>query len=249
VDPSLPWEYGETALRIFRKYARLRYRLLPYIYTYACVAVETSLPLMRAMVLEFPDDVHTHTMDLQYLFGREFLVAPIYNEQGKRPVYLPAGRWVDFWSHEVIAGPETRQVEAPLEVMPLYVRANSLIPTIEPPAYLTEAPFEMVTCDAYLLDGGRGSFDLRDTDGVTHVSAALQDSSLAIHVAGVKERIGLRLLPLTGTPAVESVHVNGEQLSRSDTLTISPDADASWARDRDGTIRICVPRRQIDESE
>lgn len=241
VDPSLPWEYGETALRIFRKYARLRYRLLPYIYTYACVAAETSLPLMRAMVLEFPDDPHTYTMDLQYLFGREFLVAPIYNQQGKRPVYLPAGRWVDFWSHDVITGPETRHVEAHLDVMPLYVRANSLVPTIEPPTYLTEAPFEMVTFDAYLLDGGRGSFDLRDTDGVTHVSAALDGSRLDVHVDGVKEQIGLRLLPLGDAPQVKSVHVNGEPLNKVDALEIMPDADAGWARDRDGTLWALIP--------
>jgi alpha-D-xyloside xylohydrolase len=241
VDPSLPWEYGETALRIFREYARLRYRLLPYIYTYACVAAETSLPLMRAMVLEFPDDPHTYTMDLQYLFGREFLVAPIYNQQGKRPVYLPAGRWVDFWSREVIAGPETRRVEAPLDVLPLYVRANSLIPTIEPPAYLTEAPFEMVTFDAYLLDGGRGRFDLRDTDGVTRVSAALDGSRLDVHVDGVKEQIGLRLLPLGDAPRMESVYVNGEPLNKVDALEIMPDADAGWARDRDGTLWALIP--------
>lgn len=236
----LPWDYGDEALRIFRHYVRLRYRLLPYIYTYASLAAETSLPLMRAMVLEYPDDPNTYAMDLQYMLGSEILVAPIYNSAGRRPVYFPAGHWVDFWTHEVIKGPETRHVEVPLEVMPLYVQANGLIPTIEPPEHITDEPFELVTFDAYLFD--RGSFQLRDRDGLTQISASLQGSRLSIEVEGVKEGLGLRLIPLPGVPLVETVQANGVVLKRVEGLEIGPGCPAGWTRDPDGTVQVMVRR-------
>jgi len=234
----LPWDYGEEALRIFRDYVQLRYRLLPYIYTYASVAGETSLPLMRAMVLEFPDDPNTYAMDLQYMFGAELMVAPVYNSGGRRPVYFPAGRWVNFWTHEVIEGPQARFVEVPLDVLPLYVRANALIPTIESPEYLTDAPFDQVIFDAYLFDNG--SFELRDTDGVTRISASLEGSRLDIQVGGVKKRLGLRLIPLAGVPSVDTVQMNGVALTRVDALEIGPGAAAGWTRDGDGTARVML---------
>jgi len=234
----LPWDYGEDALRIFRDYVRLRYRLLPYIYTYARLATESSLPLMRAMVLEFPNDPNTYAMDLQYMFGAELMAAPVYNSDGRRPVYFPAGRWVDFWTHEVIEGPQTRFVEAPLDVLPLYIRANSLIPTVQPPEYLTDAPFDLVTFDAYLFDNG--SFELRDTDGVTRISASLERSRLNIQVEGVKERLGLRLIPLAGVPSMDIVQMNDVALTRVDALEIGPGAPAGWTRDGDGTARVML---------
>jgi len=238
VTTRLPWDYGEEVLRIFRDYTRIRYRLLPYIYTYACIAAETSLPLLRAMVLEFPDDPNTYTMDLQYIFGAELMVAPVYNSDGRRPVYFPAGRWVDFWTHEVIEGPQTRWVEVPLDVLPLYVRGNALIPTIEPPDYPTDAPFDLVTFDGYLFD--HGSFALHDTDGITRVSAWLEDSRLNIQLDGVKQRLRFRLIPLRGAPSVDTVHVNGLALSRVDMLEIGPGAAAGWKGNEDGTIWVMI---------
>jgi alpha-D-xyloside xylohydrolase len=236
----LPWEYGEEALRIFRDYTRLRYRLMPYIYTYASIAAETSLPLMRPMVLEFPDDPCTHTMDLQYMFGSELLVAPIYNGAGERHVYFPAGRWVDFWTREVVEGPRTVRVEAPLDTMPLYVRADALMPTIEPPDHLTEDPFEMVTFDAYLLE--EGTFELRDTDGVTRITASFEGARLEITLEGAKQKTGLRLIPLSSAPGVEAVSVNGSELEEVESLELSRDSGAAWTRDSDGTVRAVVAR-------
>jgi alpha-D-xyloside xylohydrolase len=242
----LPWDYGEEALRVFRDYARLRYRLLPYIYSYACLAAETSLPILRAMVLEFPDDPSTYTMDLQYMLGAELLVAPIYNSAGRRPVYFPAGRWVDFWTREVIDGPGTRWVEVPLEVLPLYVRGDALIPTMpggrsEPPDHLTDDPFDPVTFDAYLFDSG--NFELRDTDGATRVSAGIEGSVLSIKVEGAKQEMGARLIPLPGTGGVDAVRVNGRTLDRVDALEIGPGAAPGWTRDPDGSVRVMFRRQ------
>ena len=234
----MPWDYGDEALRIFRDTVRLRYRLLPYIITYAHVAAETSLPMLRAMVLEFPDDPNTYTMDLQYMFGAELMVAPIYNSAGRRPVYFPEGRWVDYWTHEVIEGPQTRWIEVPLEVLPLYVRANALVPTIEPPDHVTDEPFEVVTFDAYLFD--EGSFALRDTDGLTQVVATLDGGRLDVEVEGAKRALGLRVVPLAGVPRVEAVRVNGAAVEEVDGLEIVLDVGAGWVREADGGVRMVV---------
>ncbi len=206
----LPWDYGEDALRIFRTYALLRYRLLPYIYTYACIAAEIGLPLLRPMALEFQDDPSTYTLDLQYMFGSELLVAPIYNNSGERTIYLPEGRWIDFWTHEVLAGSRTIKVQAALDILPLYVRANALIPTIEPSQFTPDAPFEDITFDAYLLEGG--TFELHDTDGTTRISAKLTGRQLHVEVKGAKQSLALRLLPLTNQQ-IETIYVNGREIA------------------------------------
>jgi alpha-D-xyloside xylohydrolase len=226
----LPWDYGEDALRIFRVYARLRYRLFPYIYTYACIAAETSLPLLRPMALEFQDDPSTYTLDLQYMFGKELLVAPIYNSSGERTIYLPAGRWIDFWTHEILEGSRTIKVQVPLDIMPLYVRANALLPTIEPPQFTIEAPFEEITFDAYLLD--QGAFELRDTDGITRVSATLVGSQLRIEAEGAKQSLALRLFPLSGRQ-IEAVYVNGREIEKKEIL-----GNDGWIKEEDGAYLI-----------
>jgi len=227
----LPWDYGEEAERIFRDYVQLRYRLMPYIYTYAKVAADTSLPIMRPMVLEFPDDPNTYTMDLQYMFGAELLVAPIYNTEGRRPVYFPEGTWIDYWSHEIIEGPQIRFVEVPLDVLPLYVRANALIPTIEPPEYLTNEPFADVTFDGYLLD--HGSFEMFDTDGITRITADFDGTHLDVTWSSPKPQLMLRLLPLAEMSPVESVRVNAQELPSS-----HPGIGPGWSRADDGSVLV-----------
>jgi alpha-D-xyloside xylohydrolase len=223
----LPWDYGEQACAIFRETMRLRYRLLPYLYSYAIASARDGLPILRPMALEYPDDPNTYTLDLQYFFGSEILVAPVYNQGGRRPVYFPAGVWIDYWSHEQIVGPQTRFIEAPLDRLPLYVRANALIPTVEPVEHLAHGPFEKVTFDAYLLD--RGSFELNDDDGLTRLTAFRRGGQLDIQFSGVKQKLALRLIHLTGPQEIESVSVNGEGLEKT--------ADA-WSRLDDGALFI-----------
>lgn len=228
----LPWEYGDELTRIFTDYVRLRYRLLPYLYTYASLAAETGLPIIRPLALEYPDDPLSHAADLEYTFGEEILVAPIYNESGQRPVYLPAGRWIDFWTHEIIEGPQARRVTVPLEILPLYVKADALIPTLEPAEQIADGPFEAVTFDAYLLN--RGRFLLRDSDGLTEMSAALEGNQLQVKWTSPKRGLALRVLPLAGQPALHTVIANGERLAAH----AQPSAGKGWWRAADGSV--CV---------
>ncbi len=126
--PREPWEFGDRALEIFKKFNELRYRLLPYIYTEAHLSAGSGLPLMRPLLLEYPGEPETYHRDLEYLLGRDLLVAPIFSEENRREVYLPGELWYDYWSGKEYPGGETIDYHAPLEELPLFVRAGSIIP-------------------------------------------------------------------------------------------------------------------------
>ncbi len=122
------YKFTPETMRICREYIRLRYQLMPYIYGSAARCVETSAPLMRALVLEFQDDPNTWNIGDEWLFGDSLLVAPIYTPEGKRRVYLPAGRWTEWWTNKRQAGGRWIEVEADIETLPLYVREGAVIP-------------------------------------------------------------------------------------------------------------------------
>jgi alpha-D-xyloside xylohydrolase len=146
-----------------------------------------------------------------------------------------------FWSHEVIEGPQTRWVEAELDVIPLYVRENALMPTVEPADHLNENPFELVTFDAYLFECGH--FDARDTDGATRVSARIAGAVLNVAVEGAKQELGVRLIPLPGVQRVDAVRVNGVAVERLESLEIGPGAAPGWTREPDGGARVMCKRQ------
>ncbi|TDD65556.1 alpha-xylosidase [Jiangella aurantiaca] len=225
----LPWDFGEEALEIFRTYVRLRYHLLPYLYTYGVISAESGLPIMRPLVLEFPDDPATHAIDLQYLLGRELMVAPVFNPEGVRDVYFPAGGWVDYWTREVLEGPGYRTVEAPLERLPLYVRLDSLLPTIEPAAHISEEPFRELTFRAFLRE--RAGFRLRDVDGDTMVDARLDGSALQIEASGARTAIDLVVELASERREVTRVLVNGRPLGAE---------DRAWRHLKDGRVHVPV---------
>ena len=235
----LPWDYGDEVLWHFRDLVRRRCRLLPYLYSCAAHAAATGEPIMRALPLVYPDDPMFAAADLEYLFGPDLLVAPIYNAAGKRPVVFPPGTWIDFWSHELVHGPVTRQVQCALDRFPLYVRGNAFIPTTEPRQSLVEAPWDFVVFDAYLLDAGRAT--LRDTDGETELAMSVSGGVLDVTVSGAKEVVGLRVLQVSERSRAR-VNVNGAPLERRDTVSLEANASAGWTIEPDGTL-VAVLRR------
>jgi alpha-D-xyloside xylohydrolase len=129
LSPREPWQFGERALTIFRKFAELRYRLLPYLLETAREAELQGLPMLRPLVLEFPHDKAASSIDLQYMLGSALLVCPVFSESAEPvslDVYLPAGTsWVDWWTGEELAGGRWLGVTVPLERLPLYRRAGA----------------------------------------------------------------------------------------------------------------------------
>lgn len=130
--PREPWEYPSVAAQV-REWLRFRYALLPYILREAQECVRSGLPMMRALVLDWPNDPAAWSIQDQYLFGSAFLVCPVLHDGSARPVYLPAGRWVDFWTGTPIEGPRYLPlVDAGQSRLPLYVRFGSTLQFSEP---------------------------------------------------------------------------------------------------------------------
>ncbi len=130
-----PWHYPAIA-PLVKRWWKLRYRLMPYIVEEARRSTETGYPMVRALLMHHPDDRQVWHIDDEYYFGSEFLVAPVMNSEDKRDVYLPEGRWVDFFTGERFEGGRwLKGVECPLERMPLYVKEGaeiSLYPDLDP---------------------------------------------------------------------------------------------------------------------
>lgn len=131
LGPREPWRFGERALRIVRDFARLRYRLLPYLMSAVGTAARFGWPVMRPMCLEYPDDPAMWHLDSQYLLGSDLLVVPVLDESPEPVsvrVVLPPGWWFDYWTGEAHQGPTALQVAVPLERLPLFVRAGAVVP-------------------------------------------------------------------------------------------------------------------------
>jgi len=133
LSPREPWNFGPRALAIFREFVELRYRLLPYLLRAAKQSSELGLPVLRPLLLEFPDDPGCRCIDLQYMLGPDLLVCPVFSESSEpvhADVYLPAGAdWVDWWTGEMQPGGRWLRVTVPLERLPLYRRADAEIET------------------------------------------------------------------------------------------------------------------------
>jgi alpha-glucosidase (family GH31 glycosyl hydrolase) len=128
-----PWNIEEISgdkrvINVFRKFANLRMNLIPYIYNEAIYSSKTGLPLMRPLILDFPNDKRCFKYIYQYLFGRSILVAPVVWENiNVIDVYLPKGKWIDFWNGKKYIGPKILEYKVPIDIIPIFIRENKLI--------------------------------------------------------------------------------------------------------------------------
>jgi len=219
----VPWDFGDRAVENFREYAKLRYRLLPYIYSHAYNATKTGLPMMRAMVLEFQDDPNTYDMDDQYMFGDAFLVAPVYTAIDRRTVYLPEGTWFDYWTGKRHGGPTTLHIEPPLEVLPLYVRSDSMVPMGPDMAYIDEKPFNPITLDIWLCS--EAEFTIYDDDETVTCRARRKEDEIVLDVSASKKSYIVKLNN-TGCPA--KVDLNGVDMPRLASHVELEKAERGW---------------------
>ena len=182
----VPWVYDEEAVDVLRFFVRLKCRLMPYLFAAAVEAVRTGAPLMRAMVLEFPGDPGTHSLDRQYMLGASLLVAPVFCEDGRVSFYLPPGRWTSLLSGEEVEGGSWRHETHGFQSLPLYVRENTLLSfgaNDERPDYdyADGATVELFA----LQDGQTASVAIPDTTGreVLAVSVARRGRELEVQAS------------------------------------------------------------------
>lgn len=123
----VPWLFDEEAVDVLRHFTKLKSKLMPHLFASAVDSTVTGLPMMRAMVLEFPEDRTCRHLDTQYMLGDRLLVAPIFNDRGTVSYYVPQGRWTDFFSGRIVEGGRWHEEEHGYMTLPLLVRPNSLI--------------------------------------------------------------------------------------------------------------------------
>lgn len=151
---------------VARRYAELRYQLMPYTYTLAWEARDRGLPLMRAMWLHYPGDEHARAIGDQFLWGRDILVAPVYTKgAASRQVYLPAGDWYDWWTNTLEPGGRTVSRAVDLATMPIYVRAGAILPFDPVRQFVDQAVEGPTTVRVYR--GADGQFTLYEDDGIS----------------------------------------------------------------------------------
>lgn len=153
------YKFSSKIFNPCRDYIILRYRLLPYIYGSAIDCVEKSLPMTRALVIEFQDDPNVWNISNEFMFGASLLVAPITDETNKREIYLPEGEWTDWWTGEKISGNQWITKYAGLNIMPLYIREGGIIPMGPVMNYIDEVKTDNIKLRvAKYRDDGESSF-------------------------------------------------------------------------------------------
>lgn len=260
-----PWSYGNHLEEINRKSIELRYRLLPYLYNAFRETSETGIPVMRALLLEYPDDDHAVDQSYEFLFGSDLLISPVLKDhQDRSGVYLPKGEWYDFWTDRRYTGAREVTAAAPLDRIPIFVRGGAIIPTRPVVQYVSEAAIDPLTFDIYPdgawpeAAGAASSREYYEDDGISldfERGASLRHK---ITVEPARDALEIRLSAREGSyvpPAralVFKVHAErvtpagvtfgGQALRQAAGMDELSRASSGWAYDEDeNMLAIKIP--------
>lgn len=257
--PREPWEYGDNAVAVYRFYAWLRENLLNYSYSAAVEAHKTGIPMMRPLLMEYPEENELTDCWDEYLYGPDLLVAPMHGEGNKRKVRFPKGRWVSLWDNRDISeGPKEREVLAPLHKIAVYLREGAFLPmelngNLRPGYSMTTSRKQILMLAVSDTETG-GKWYRSDTDFSEYKIGPVQDGYL-IGCSGTEEIEYLILKGLTERP--ECIEINGVSFRQS------PAGHAlyfeeGWVEEPDGTViirlwkhgqlsvKVCVNREKTD---
>jgi len=182
----VPWNFDEESCDVVRHFVKLKGKLMPYLYAQAVKTSKTGIPMMRAMVMEYADDPATHNLDRQYFLGDNLLIAPVFDESGIAQFYLPAGRWTDIQTNEVLEGGKWIERKFDYMSMPMYAKPNSII--------------------AY--GDFKRSFDYNYADGAKFVVYSLADGASA--ESEIYDRDGKFVLKIIATRSGDTITVKSE---------------------------------------
>lgn len=255
-----PWRFGPAYTDIVRKYLGLRYRLLPFLYTTLEEANRTGVPLFRPLVLNFQDDANTLSLDDEFMVGDALLAAPVLRAgERARDVYLPAGRWYDFWNAAPLDGGRLVRVEAPLDHTPLFVRGGSVVPSTIAMNHVGEKPWNPLRFDVYPDARGVAAGELYEDDGASPAYQRGVSRRTAVRFATASAGARLTLAAPVGpfqpparnfeftvhaAPAFRTVLLDGQTFGE-----VAADASgAGWCRGATGgvTLRLADDGRAHD---
>ncbi|MCR6663716.1 MAG: DUF5110 domain-containing protein [Luteimonas sp.] len=222
----------------FEHYLKLRYTLLPYVYTLAGDTYQKDGTILRTLGMDFGDDPKVASIDDQYLFGPAFLVAPVTTFRAtSREVYLPAGTtWIDFETGTRHDGGQTINAAAPLARMPLFVRAGAIVPRTVVQQYVDEKPDAPLTIEVYT--GADGAFSLYEDQGRSYDYERGEFSRIALswNEASGELNIGAREGNWPGMPASREVRVRFVDGPRGDNGAVEPATDATVQYDGNALV-------------
>jgi len=223
-----PWSFGNYALDIIRETIKLRYVLLPFMYTLTKESHEAGLPIVRPLFLEFQNDENTYCIDDEFLLGSSILVAPIVKQgMSKRLVYLPKGKWYDFWTNEEIDGSCYIEYDAPLNKIPIFIKHGSVVPTQDSTDYIKNEEVSNLTLNIYTSNESF-IFELYEDDGytfnylngdfkATKVLFTYKEKEIELSVvqegklkATSKRKFLVRVIGVHNSP--QKVEINGEKI-------------------------------------
>ena len=235
-----PWLLGDELGPIFKFYAHLRYRLLPYIYSTAHVAARTGLPILRAMPLAFPEDEGAEERIHQYMFGDFFLTGAFVDE-----IHLPAGRWIDYWTGKAYQGPQDLSCEIPADRGgPLFVRAGALLPTWPEMQYVGQKPVDSLGLHVYPWE--ESAFTLYEDDGVSHAYLEGAVATTEIRCRADGDQVTLTVDPrqgeYEGMPETRSFEVCLHVDSAPASVEVNGAAVDDW-RCEEGIVRLRVEEK------
>lgn len=213
LQPREPWAFGgedSPAYQTIVKFDRLRYRLLPYVYSLAGDTSHHGGTMMRPLMMDFPTDAIACASTDEYMFGRALLVAPITQYKARnRNVHLPAtaGGWYDFWTGRPVAGSQSIAAAAPYDEIPLFVRAGAIVPVGPDLQYTAEKPADPITL--YVYTGADGSFTLYEDDGLTYGYERGEFTEIPVHWNDTTKTltVGARTGQFTGMLAERTFNV------------------------------------------
>ncbi len=250
--PTEPWGYGPEALDASLKFIHLRYELMPYLYSMAWKTWTHGMPVSRPLFFEDPEDEKLYEEGETHLWGSDFLVSPVVEEgQTSKEVYLPKGRWVDFWDNTTHGGRQTVTVDTPLDRIPVFVKAGAIIPTQTRQLYTSQHPFDTLILDLYPDEVQNGHFVMYEDDGLTldyqegrysttafsldQATGSSLKTTLKIesrkgeYSAETTERVYRARFRNTETPS--EVTLNGRRLNRADSMQQLRHTEAAFYTD------------------
>jgi alpha-D-xyloside xylohydrolase len=212
---------------------------VPYLVSYGWQASQDGVPLMRPMVMEFPDDPAGYAFDLQYCLGRELLVSPVVREDGVVTTYLPRGKWTDWWTGVVHEGPTTIRRQVLLEELPIYVRDESLVVLGPERSHVGERAADPLTVEAFVTSDA--SFTLRGDAGAASLRCQRRDNDVTFEASATSATLVLRLRQ---GPAVRAVSADGLPIPRLDGVALERGA-SGWSVE-DGVVVVKARAGRIE---
>lgn len=221
----VPWAYDDEACDVVRHFTQLKCRLMPYLYRQSVSARECGTPVMRAMMLEFPDDPACDYLDRQYMLGDSVLVAPVFSEAGDVAFYLPPGRWTHLWHNDELDGGRWHKQRHDFLSLPVYVRDNTLLAlgnNEQKPDYAWHegTAFQLFN----LADGAEARCEVPAANGETVFTLCVKREGKRITVEGRGNATGwtLCLRNIQQVATVDGASITGSEWG----VVVTPEHDA-----------------------